>query len=427
MPDTAGCSTMADPNPAATPQPPARFSAHLTSHARGLAVVAIASAVGIIASFGFQVVSARYLGLADFGLLAAFLVIVNVASIGSSALQNSVTVHTAAREPSGSRGRWPVEALILGFAGAAAVAIVSPWLAAGLDTNVVVVLAAAAFIPLTFVFADGLGVLQGSGRVSSAVWWSTLAQIVRIVLAVLVVAVGAGLAGMIGAVIGALVITVLGVAWSGRSLRRPARSVFNLAGGTIIVLTVCFAWLINSDVIFLRGGAASEAVGSYAAAAVLVKTGFLIPATLSLYLLPRFVRQRDNREISRVGVLVTLALSLATSAAMLALFAVLGPWLIGLLYGPGYAAGAGWLVPLTVAYLPWIAAQGLLIKLTSSASRGAALLVIAATLAQAIAFPLVIPDIGAMLTAFGLIGAVVLAGFLLVEFALPDRHRTRFE
>ena len=417
---------MAEPNPAASPRP-ARLSAHVTSHARGLAVVVIASAVGILASFGFQVVSARYLGVADFGLLAAFLVIINVASVGSSALQNSVTVHTAAAERSASRGQWPVEALILGFAGAAAVAIVSPWLADGLDTDVVVVLAAAAFIPLAFVFADGLGVLQGSGRVSTAVWWSTLAQIARIVLAVIVVAIGAGLAGMVGAVIGAVILTVLGVTWSGRMLHRPTRSVFNLAGGTIIVLTVCFAWLINSDVIFLRGGAQDEVVGSYAAAAVLVKTGFLIPATLSLYLLPRFVRQRDNRAVSRVGVLVTLALSLATSAAMLVLFALLGPWLIGLLYGPQYAAGAELRVPLTVAYLPWIAAQGLLIKLTSSASRAGALLVIAATIAQAALFPFVIPDVPAMLVTFGVIGAIVLVGFLIVEFVVPDRQRERFE
>lgn len=409
---------MADSIPAADqPQEP-RFGAHLTAHARGLAAVGIASVVGILASFAFQVVSARYLGVADYGLLAAFFVIVNVAAIGSSALQNSVAVHTAAELGTARpRKHWPIEALILGVAGGAAVAAVSPWLASALDTSVLVVLAAASSIPLSFVAADAIGLLQGSGRISRAVWWTTLAQIARVAFAVLIVMIGAGLAGMVGAVMGAILVGVAGVLWSARAAHRPTRSVFSLAGGTIIVLTVCFAWLTNADIIFLRAGAPEEIVGSYAAAAVLVKTGFLVPATMSLYLLPRFVHNRDNPELSRVGVFFTLGLSLATSAAMLLLFALLGEWIIGLLYGPEYAAAADLLVPLALAYLPWIAAQGMLIKMTSTASRGAAVLLIIATIAQATLFPIVIPGLTSMLVIYGVIGAIVLAAFLTLEFA----------
>lgn len=416
-------------HPPTSPAPTAqtgRFTVHLKNHARGLSAVVVASAVGILASFAFQVVTARYLGAADFGLLAAFFVIVNVAAIGSSALQNSVTVHTAselagAAETTRRVRRWPVDAIALGVGSALAVGALSPWLADALDTTVLVVVAAAATIPLSFVFADAMGLLQGSGQVSRAVWWSTLAQVARVVLALGAIVIAAGLAGMIGAVVAALVFAVAGAAWSTRHVTRPRTGVFSSAGITIIVLTVAFAWLTSSDVLFLRAGAPESLAGMYAAVTVLVKTGFLLPATLSFYLLPRFVRNRDNPQLSRLGVWVTLALSLATSAVMTIVFALIGPWLIVLLYGADYAAAADLLVPASLAYLPWIAAQGMLIKMTSNASRGAAALLVGVVVAQAIAFTLLVPDVSAMLLAYGILGAVVLISFLAIDL-IPRRR-----
>ena len=171
----------------ASEQPPAeagagrsRLGGHVRAHARGLAAVGVATIVGVGASFIAQVVSARYLAPADFGLFSAFLVIVNVAAVGSSSLQNTVTVHTAASTVGSGHSRpskrWPWEAIVVGVVGGGAVAIVSPLLAAQLDTSLGVVLAAAASIPLTFVFADALGLLQGSGNVAKAVWWTTVAS-----------------------------------------------------------------------------------------------------------------------------------------------------------------------------------------------------------------------------------------------------------
>jgi O-antigen/teichoic acid export membrane protein len=154
---------------------------------------------------------------------------------------------------------------------------------------------------------------------------------------------------------------------------------------------------------------------------VLVRAGFLIPSTLSLYLLPRFVRNRDNPRLSRVGVLVTLGLSLATSGAMILVFALFGDALIELLYGSAYSGSASLLVPAALAYTPWIAAQGLLIKMTSSASRAAMLTLLVATVAQWVTFTVVIPNVPAMLVAYGFIGAAVLTAFLILE-ALHTRR-----
>lgn len=416
----------------ASEQPPAeagagrsRLGGHVRAHARGLAAVGVATIVGVGASFIAQVVSARYLAPADFGLFSAFLVIVNVAAVGSSSLQNTVTVHTAASTVGSGHSRpskrWPWEAIVVGVVGGGAVAIVSPLLAAQLDTSLGVVLAAAASIPLTFVFADALGLLQGSGNVAKAVWWTTVAQLARVALILVAILVGAGLGGIIGAVIGSIAVSLAGAEWAARRVRRPATGAFSRTGVTIIVLTVTFAWLTSSDVFFLRMGAPEDVVGGYAAVTVLVRAGFLIPSTLSLYLLPRFVRNRDNPRLSRVGVLVTLGLSLATSGGMILVFALFGDALIELLYGSAYSGSASLLVPAALAYAPWIAAQGLLIKMTSSASRAGMLTLLVATVAQWVTFTVVIPDVPAMLVAYGLIGAAVLAVFLILE-ALHTRR-----
>lgn len=404
------------------------LNSHVRTHAKALFAVGVASVLGILASFAFQLLSARYLTPSEFGLLSAFFVIVNVAAVGSASLQNAITVKTAAAlvstEPvAGTRRRWPTEALLLGLGGAALVAIVSPWLAEALATTPPIILVAAATIPLSFVFADAMGLLQGSGRISQAVWWSTFSQLARVLFAIGAIVLGLGLGGIVGAVLAALVVAVIGGMWTARHSARPAQGVFSIDGLTIVLLTVAFAWLTSSDVIFLRAGASAELAGMYAAATVLVKAGLLIPSTLSLYLLPRFVKHRDNPDLSRVGVLATLGLSLATSVVMTVAFLILGEWLIVTIFKEAYLPAAALLVPAALAYLPWIAAQGMMIKMSSAASRSAAVLLIGAVIAQWIAFTLTIPDVYAMMLAYGIIGAVVLVSFLGIDMVNARRLR----
>lgn len=411
---------MTDNRPAKDAPAPRGLSTHVRAHAKALFAVGVASILGILASFGFQLLSTRSVTPEEFGLLSAFFVIVNVAAVGSASLQSTITVKTAealsAPQPGArSARRLPVEALILGLGGGALVALVSPWLADALDTTPLIIIAAAVTIPLSFVFADAMGLLQGSGKISQAVWWSTFSQLGRVLFAIIVIVAGLGLGGMVGAVLAALIVAVVGGIWTAGRIPRPAQGVFSLDGLTIVALTVAFAWLTTSDVIFLRAGAPGELAGIYAAATVLVKAGLLLPSTLSLYLLPRFVKHRDDPDLARIGVLATLGLSLATSLAMILGFALVGDWLIALIYQESYRPAAELLVPAAIAYLPWIAAQGMMIKMTSSASRGAAVLLIGAVAAQWLGFSLTIPDVHSMLTVYAAIGVIVLIVFLIID------------
>jgi len=384
-------------------------------------MIGLATIVGVVATFLAQILSARYLAPEEFGLFAAFLVIVNVAAVGSSSLQNLVTVQTAATLAFGdtadrAKHRWPRDAILIGVVGGGVIAALSPLIAAALDTSAAVVIAAGISIPLTFVFADALGLLQGAGNVASAVWWTTASQIARVVLIVVAMILAAGVGGIVAATLLAIGLCLAGAVWAARRIPRPHTGVFSGQGAVIVVLTVAFAWLTTSDVFYLRAGAPESVAGTYAAVTVLVRAGFIIPSTLSLYLLPRFVRNRENAALNRLGVLLTLGISLATSVAMIVVFALWGPLIIAVLYGNAYAGASALLVPVALAYLPWIAAQGLLIKMTSSASRAAAVAVVVAVVAQFALFTWVIPDVTAMLIALGGIGFATLCVFLLIEW-----------
>lgn len=401
--------------------PRAGWGAHVRAHARGLSMIGLATIVGVVATFLAQILSARYLAPEEFGLFAAFLVIVNVAAVGSSSLQNLVTVQTAATlafsESHGpAKSRWPRDAILIGVVGGGVIAGLSPLIASALDTTATVVIAAGISIPLTFMFADALGLLQGAGNVASAVWWTTVSQIARVVLIVVAMLLAAGVGGIIAATLLAIGLCLAGAVWAARRIPRPRTGVFSGQGAVIVVLTVAFAWLTTSDAFYLRAGAPEALAGTYAAVTVLVRAGFIIPSTLSLYLLPRFVRNRGNAALNRLGVLLTLGISLATSIAMTALFALWGPSIIAVLYGNAYAGAAAMLVPVSLAYLPWIAAQGLLIKMTSMASRAASVVLVVAVVVQFALFAWTVPDVPAMLVALGAIGAAVLIVFLAIEW-----------
>lgn len=411
-------------------QPQRRLSGlgrHVRTHGSALALVGLASMIGALAAFAFQILTARYLGPADFGLLSAFFAIVNVAAIGSSSVQNSVTVETAAALsesiPPSRRNRWPVEALAIGVTGSLIVAALSLVLADALDTTVPVVLAAALCVPLSFLFADSLGLIQGTGNASGAVWWSTASLVGRVLFVLAAMVAGWGLGGVVGGVTAATAAAVLGAWFTARHILRPPRGIFSVSGLTVVVLTVSFAWLTSADVFLLRSTATATVAGTYASAAVLVKAAFLLPSTLSLYLLPRFVRNIDQPGLTRAGVIATLGLSAAGGLAMIALFALAGAPIMNLLYGSAYDDGAALLVPVAIAYLPWIMAQGMLIRITAIASKSAAVLLVLSVAVQWVVFSFVLPDVIAMLTAFGVLGAAVLIAFLIFDWLRSKKSR----
>jgi len=390
-------------------------------HGAAFVQIGFVSLLGIVATAGFQLVAVNGLGPAKFGLLASFLALINVVSVGSSALRNSVAVMAAnsSVERAGARPRWDaslIEGVVLGVACALVIVVASPWLETSLATDFgAIMFTAAAALPY-FLFARAQGLLQGVGRSRSVVWWSTGAQLAQFLLAAVVVFLGGG---PVGVVIVLLIVAVGGTVGASVQARGISpglyRRAFSADSSVVLALTVLFAWLINADVILVRAGVAPQVAGGYAAAEVVVKTLLIVPATLSLYLLPRFVGRRQDISMTRLGVNVTLVVTLVSGAVMFVGVLLFGNWAIGILFPGSYDTAASLLPGLALMWIPWAAAQGVLIRVTASASRSGVVVFVLAIPAQWILGRLILPDVGRFIAADGILGILVLAGMLVIH------------
>ena len=385
--------------------------------------IGLAAVVAALATFAFQVTSARAIGPEDFGLLAAFLAILNVAAIASSAMQNTVAVGIAETSISTNAvptRRGPSEVTLLGTGFAVVVLALTPVLVHLLHTDAVVVLVAVAVIPLCFWLSEAVGVLQGLGRAAEATWWPALALVARVAIMVVALALGLGIAGVLTAV---LISTGLGVVVARipvRRVPRATRRVFTATGLTVLLLSLLLAWLLNSDVIALRVGAPGVVAGTFASAAILVKAVFMLPSTLSVYLLPRFVRNRGNEQLVRVGERVTLGVTAVSGLALAAVFWLFGDLIVRLLYGAAFAQSGGLLFKLSLAYLPWIMAWSVYIRLIARASRPAVAVLVVAAILQGIGFWLAVPDVTALMWVQAVIGVAVLISFFVLVRRLDN-------
>lgn len=387
----------------------------VSQHGRALAEIGVVSIVGILATAAFQILSLRGLGAEQYGLLASFLALINVSAIGSAALRNSIAVTTAEVALSGpamtTRARRMdsslVEALVLGGICTAAIVIAAPWLATSLEANVPAVVLTAACIAPYFLFARAQGLLQGVGNSRAVVWWSTGAQVAQVVFTVAALLLGLQSLGILVVVLITAIVSALGSGYQSRKLPRPAGRPFSIDTSVVLLLTIVFAWLTNIDVVLVRAGAPESAAGAYAAAAVLVKTTLIIPATLSLYLLPRFVSRRRDTALTRLGVNVTLLITFLTGLIMFAVILFASELIVAIVFGPGYQTSIDILPWFALAWLPWAMSQGMLIRHTAASSKvGLGVLVVAA-LAQWVSASLFLPDIFAMIAANGCIGLAV--------------------
>ncbi len=400
---------------------------YLRRHAGALLGIGGLSAAGIVATSAFHVVTGRGLGPAAFGLLAAFLAIVNIAAIGASSLQNSVAVSTASVSAEGERGgagfragrvmdASTIEALVLGGAVTLATVACAPALADALTTSRLAIYLAAATVLPSFLLSVAQGRLQGSGRILAVATWSTGSQVMRLLLGVAVLAAGLAAVSLLVAVLVSITVVAVGAAYQSRHLLLPASTrAFSGRSGVLILLTLSFAWLTNMEVVLVRIGAPEDVAGTYAAAAVLDKMILLVPTMLSLYLLPRFVARQADGEAARYGVNVVLLTVSAAGLLAVVGTAVVGPLVVRLLFGEGYDLSAELLPWLALAYLPWALVQGVLIRLTANASAPALAVLLVAAGVQAVAIPQVLPDPFNVSVVVGVLGVLVLAFLLLLH------------
>lgn len=395
-----------------------------STHGRALFEIGAASSLGILASAGFQVVATRGLGPESFGLLAAFLALINIAAIGSSALRNSVAVSMAESlalpQRTGDRKRRLdsslIEALVLGASFTIGLLVASPWLATSIESNVIALVLTASTVTPFFLFSRAQGLLQGIGKARAVVWWTTGAQLGQLSLAIIALALGYNAIGILGVYLVTVVLATAGATYHARKLAiNLDRKPFSVRSSVVLLLTVTFAWLTNVDVILVRIGTSELVAGSFAAAAVLVKTTLILPGILSLYLLPRFVSSRYNEKLTKLGVKVTVAVTFIGGLLIFVLLLLGGEFIVGALFGPGYDLAVGFLPVLALMWLPWAMAQAVLVRITSFASKSGLSVLLLAAVIQWFGGLALLPDVTAMIILNGSLGVVTLVSLFAIH------------
>ncbi len=401
---------------------------------RTIGAISILSILGIVATFVFQVVAARSLTTSEFAIFAGFLSLVNIAAVGSGALQSAVAVNTAkADKPTNTSKKTNVisrsfrgdgsivESTAFGVFGAVGAWILTLNPDNILHQHVGVILAAVVTIPLSFALARQLGVLQGNERSQSVVAWSTTATAIRLGLfPILMVAGTEPLLAVTSSVVASIFATTLGAAYSNRKFSLRPRNV-PFAKSTVVVsmTTIGFAWMTNADVLFVSGSLSPTAASQYAIASVIVKTTLIVPGTLSLLFLARFAKIRDAaRQRGEVAIEIISLASIALLAGILFFF---GTPLIGAIFGDAYNVSALYLLTLSICFAPWVYLQAILIRANSLARWSTAVPIILGALTQAMMFSFTLPDLTLMLFSNASIGIVLC---VWVKFSVLVARRT---
>jgi O-antigen/teichoic acid export membrane protein len=158
---------------------------------------------------------------------------------------------------------------------------------------------------------------------------------------------------------------------------------------------------------------------------VLVKTSLIVPGTLSLYLLPRFVSRRGDVAMTKLGVNVTLGITFVGGLVLLGVVTLLGD-VVAAFFGAGYEEVAPILPALALAWIPWAMAHGVLTRLTAASSRVGLCVLVAVALVQWFGGRMVLPGIERFIVFLGVLGVVALLSLFVVHIvhtrrdAIPD-------
>ncbi|MFB9314858.1 lipopolysaccharide biosynthesis protein [Nocardioides plantarum] len=281
---------------------------------RGSGGLAIAMLVTNVATYGFQVVSARLLGPVEYGAVAglmAFLLVLSVLQLGTQATAARRIAadagHVAVVERSVLRLSYLVGAALTLVVLAASPAVVhllrldSPWPA---------ILVALSVAPLT-IMGGQAGVLQGERRWRALGLVYLAMGVARLVVGCLCIVVSPTETGaMVGVFLGLLAPVAVG--WL--ALRRPRAPVDDgievptrpiLAEiGTSSVVLLAFFVLSNLDILLARRTLDEHTAGLYAGGLIVAKAVLFLPQFVVIVLFPSMSDHASRRSALVRGLLV---------------------------------------------------------------------------------------------------------------------------
>ena len=417
------------PEVAPVPGPPP------TSGVRSGALLAVASAVSIVAAYAFLLAAGRILGSDDYGSLAALLGILAIVLIPLGALQMAVSREVSRRLASGEAA--DAARLARGTLRAAALATV-PLVVVGLvlaeplsrllkiDSLTPVVFTVLT-LSTALVLPVAMGVLQGEQRFTAIAGLYVLPWVVRLVVLGLLAAAGARLSGATFATFaGAVAVTAAAYAL----IREPLRGAPRLPRSELVTFLryltpvaiglVGIALLTHVDILVVKARFSGSDAGAYGAASAFARVGFFLPTAILSVLFPRTAARQARGEETE-DILGRSLLATAGFCGALALFyAATGPGLVALTFGPDFAAAGDVVAPLALAIGLFSLANVLVAYHLSRGEARYAWIVGAGVVVQVVALATIPSSLTAVAWTNVVVGVVLLAAHeLFVESSVP--------
>ena len=329
--------------------------------------VLVASTIGNVLAYGYQVVMARLLLPADYAVLTALFGIVILESLSAQVIQSATARLAATYHARGEDAalqvfvrRWTRRILIGAGLPSLAIVVAAPAIAAALSLPVVPValLGITLFTAAPLTFTGGL--LQGLAKFGWFGWYFIVQAAARLVVGVGLVWLGFGVTG---AFIGALAALAAGVAVS----LIPLGPLFRSARGAVheaefgrdetrffllaSVIMLAYAGLTNMDAILERALLPAIDAGAYAATITMAKVVLFAPIAVGFILLERTARAHARGEDTDRPLFLALGFVLATSGAVTLGYLVAPAFFTGIVVGDQYPLTASLVGPYAVAAL----------------------------------------------------------------------------
>ncbi|MEA2647084.1 MAG: hypothetical protein QOE92_2167 [Chloroflexota bacterium] len=384
--------------------------------------------VTAVGNLGFNLLVARAGGAEAYGAVAALLGLSALGGFIATGNQYAVARMTATSDASPAalvgRGLRAVSPWLL--VAAALLAVTGPAAAyLHLDTALPVAFGVGLFAAIITGSAIS-GVLVGRRRFRVIAGLSITTMVVRISLGLLFLpgrdavtyALGLSLAATVSTSLLAAGMVLRGGRIAAEGPARLGRAATLAAEGLIGSLLAGALWATWSlPVAYARHALPAEAAGDFAATQLIAGGLIIVLAPLTMAFFPTIARYRDRRTIS-AGLGATLAIGLAGAAAL----ALLGPWMIERLYGPGFvtqptlalAMGISALAVATASYCVW-AARALLSHPRALASGALVAVGLEATIGLAV------QESPALLAASP--GVAIIVGVVVVAIAMTMANR----
>lgn len=325
----------------------ARARAH-----QGALWLLIASSIGNVLAYGYQVIMARLLRPEDYAILTALFGVILVESIGAQVIQAATARIAASYRARGEHAelhvfvrRWTrriavgagIPSLLLVLGGP----IVGPVLA--LPVFPAALLGVTLFLAAATTFTGGL--LQGLGRFGWLGWNLILQSATRLGVGVALVLLGTGVGG---AFVGAAAAILVGLV----AAAIPLRELFGRARGATghpalgaaetrffllaSLVLLAYAALTNMDAVLVRALLPGAEAGAYAGAITMAKVVLFAPIAVGLILLERTARSHANGLETERALYVSLAFVILTSGAVAVAYSLAPTFFTAIVIGSQY-------------------------------------------------------------------------------------------